>query len=226
MVNELKRADRYYETVFLGAVSLLCFALSIFRVIYTGTPMFLFLNWNLFLAFVPWALSGMLILVPAWQNSKPAALVVMATWLLFFPNAPYILTDLFHLSTFQGIPKWFDLILILSFAWTGLLFGLLSLTDIEKVLSKWMRPLFVHMTAILLLFTGSFGVYIGRFLRWNSWDIVTNPADILSDVADRIINPTSHPSTWGMTILLGVFLTLTYYSMRVMRRRNVVGQAV
>lgn len=220
MLNELKRVDRYYETIFMGSISVLCFALSIFRTVYTGTPMFLFLNWNLFLAFVPWAVSGLLMIRPGWQNSKPAALTVMAIWLLFFPNAPYILTDLFHLQASVGIPKWFDLILILSFAWTGLLYGLLSLADIEKVLIRWMHPVMVHATSILLLFAGSFGVYLGRFLRWNSWDVVTNPGEILSDIADRLANPTSHPGTWGMTILLGVFLTLTYYSMRVVRIRR------
>jgi uncharacterized membrane protein len=77
MLNALKRNDRYYETIFLGAVSLVCFALSIFRVMYTGTPAFLFLNWNLFLAFVPWMVSGILLIHPSWQNSKPAAIIVM-----------------------------------------------------------------------------------------------------------------------------------------------------
>ena len=125
MIKLLKERNRFNETLFMGTISLLCFSFSIFRFIYTDTKVFLFLNWNLFLAFVPWAVTSITILKPNIQSYKITIIILLAVWLLFFPNAPYILTDLFHLRLKSSMPKWFDLILILSFAWTGLVFGFL-----------------------------------------------------------------------------------------------------
>ena len=110
-----------------------------------NSQLFLFLNWNLFLAFVPWALTSLVILRPNLQQSRFMLLAILACWLLFFPNAPYILTDLFHLRARGDMPIWYDLILILSFAWTGLLFGFLSLWDIEKVLQNHLQKKYVSL---------------------------------------------------------------------------------
>lgn len=123
IITTLKEHNRLYETFFMGLLSLFCFAISIFRFVYTDTKVFLFLNWNLFLAFVPWAVSSLMMLRPKLRQSKWMFALLLCMWLLFFPNAPYILTDLFHLHISSSMPVWFDLVLILSFAWTGLLFG-------------------------------------------------------------------------------------------------------
>jgi uncharacterized membrane protein len=186
---------------------------------YTDTKVFLFLNWNLLLAFIPWALTSLVIIRPRLQKSKLVLFVLLGSWLLFFPNAPYILTDLFHLRLKSSMPIWFDLILILSFAWTGLLFGFLSLWDIEKILQNYMRKTYVLLSSIGLLFIGSFGIYVGRFLRWNSWDILTEPLHLMYDIGDRFINPFDHPRTWGMTIFMGIFLNMIYLSFRLIRTR-------
>jgi uncharacterized membrane protein len=135
-------------------------------------------------------------------------------WLLFFPNAPYILTDLFHLRHRAEVPIWYDLILIIAFAWTGLLYGFFSLLDIEQkrpfALSQTLHIVFI----VGLLFLSGFGIYIGRFLRWNSWDVVSHPLGIFTDVFDRFINPTDHPRTWGVTIFMGLLLNMMYFSIR------------
>ena len=143
----------------MGVLSLFCFAISIFRFVYTDTKVFLFLNWNLFLAFVPWAVSSLIMLRPKLRQSKWMLALLLCTWLLFFPNAPYILTDLFHLHISSSMPVWFDLVLILSFAWTGLLFGFLSLWDIEDLMRNWLKEKYVVLVSVLLLFIGSFGIY-------------------------------------------------------------------
>ena len=192
----------------MGVMALCCFGCSIFRVVYSDTKTFLFLNWNLFLAFIPWMLSSVAIINPSVQKRKAAILFLLGTWLLFFPNAPYIFTDLFHLKTHASMPIWFDLILILSFAWTGLLFGFLSLWDIERILGKSIRAIAVRRISVSLLFLASFGIYLGRYLRWNSWDILTEPLRLLYDVGDRIINPFAHPRTWGVTLFMGLFLNV------------------
>lgn len=114
-----------------------------------------------------------MIVKPKFQQSRLILIVLLGSWLLFFPNAPYILTDLFRLRLKSSMPIWFDLILILSFAWTGLLFGFLNLWDIEKILQNFIKRTYVIIISVVLLFIGSFGIFVGRFLRWNSWDIVS-----------------------------------------------------
>ena len=145
----------------------------------------------------------------------------MGIWLLFFPNAPYILTDLFHLRYDQlSMPIWFDLVLILAYAWTGLLFGFLSLWDIERLLAEWVHPKLVTALSVSLLFLGSFGIYLGRYLRWNSWDLITEPFRLIYDIGDRIVNPFEHPRAWGMTISMGIFLNMIYWSFHFIRNRS------
>lgn len=220
MIKLLKERNRFNETLFMGTISLLCFSFSIFRFIYTDTKVFLFLNWNLFLAFVPWAVTSITILRPSIQTYKITIIILLAVWLLFFPNAPYILTDLFHLRLKSSMPKWFDLILILSFAWTGLVFGFLSLWDIEGILAKSLSQIWISLISVSLLFIGSFGIYLGRYLRWNSWDIIGEPFNLLYDIADRLINPFDHPRTWGVTIFMGIFLNMIYWTFRIVKKRE------
>ena len=109
-MNKLKEVGRYKMTLLLLFMSVFCVALSIVRYSITGTKLFMFLNWNLFLAIVPWTISTMLIV----KNSTklPSLVLLIVVWLLFFPNSPYILTDLFHLKARNSAPIWFDFVLI------------------------------------------------------------------------------------------------------------------
>ena len=220
MLQLLKDNHRYKETIFLGSISLMCFSFSIIRTLYSHTEMFLFLNWNLFLAFIPWVFTSIVVTRPRIQNSKIKMLLVLVTWLLFFPNAPYILTDLFHLKSDSTMPIWFDLILILSFAWVGLFFGFLSLWDIERITKNHIGVTFSKMLSAGLLFIAGFGIYIGRYLRWNSWDIVSSPFNLISEVGSHIIFPFQHPTTWGLTLFMGAFLNIAYWSFRFIGNRK------
>lgn len=220
MIKRIKESGRLEEIVWMVMFTLFCFGVSLFRFFYTDTKVFLFLNWNLFLAFVPWAIATLVVLSKRLRSSKIMLVVLISVWLLFFPNAPYILTDLFHLRLNSSMPVWFDLTLILSFAWTGLLFGFLSLWDIESVLRKYLKNGWVTAISVFLLFLGSFGIYIGRYLRWNSWDIMTSPFQLMYDIGDRLVNPFSHPRTWGMTLFMGLFLNILYFSFKMIRKRK------
>jgi uncharacterized membrane protein len=220
MLKLLKEKNRLNETLFLLFISIICFGLSILRYMYTNEKRFLFLNRNLFLAFIPWALTSFAIIKPNIQKNKIAVFLLLASWLLFFPNSPYILTDLFHLSVKTSAPTWFDLVLVLTFAWTGLLFGFFSLLDIERILSRSINRTLVKIISIVLIFLSSFGVYIGRYLRWNSWDIITEPVGLFSELGNRMINPNEHPSLWGVTIFMGIFLNIIYWSFRIIRNKD------
>ncbi|HAY88888.1 MAG TPA: DUF1361 domain-containing protein [Bacteroidetes bacterium] len=230
MILQLKQVKRLNETVLLFFFSTLCLVLSIARVSASSTPTFLFLNWNLFWAFIPWALSSLLVVYPKLQEKKLAVIAMLGTWLLFFPNAPYILTDLFHLKHVVSMPMWFDLLLILPFAWVGLLFGFMSLWDIEKILKRYLMKsrlkellryrLSIPIFSSVLLFIGSFGIYLGRYLRWNSWDIIAKPFALIYDIGDRFVNPFEHSRTWGVTLFMGLFLNLAYWSLRLIKFRK------
>jgi len=165
-------------------------------------------------------MGSMAILKPKILNHKIIILAIFLAWVLFFPNAPYILTDLFHLRIESSMPLWFDLLLILSFAWTGLLFGFLSLWDIEKVLEKTMNRFLITLMSVGLLFLGSFGVYLGRYLRWNSWDVIREPFGLLHDIGGRVISPFEYRGTWGMTIFMGIFLNIMYWSFRLIKTKK------
>lgn len=210
----MKAVLRFGQQAFIQNLILFClsigfsFALLVARSYYSGTTYFSFLVWNLFLAFIPFALSSFIKLKK--NLPLPFFLVLAFIWLLFFPNAPYILTDLFHLRTRPGSPLWFDLVVILSFAWNGLLLGFVSLADMQKEVKERFGPLSSSLFAVLSLFLGSFGIYLGRFLRWNSWDLLTQPLKLLQDIWIRFANPLDHPGAWGVTLIFSIFLGLCY----------------
>lgn len=220
MYKQLIQTNQLQISLFMGVLSFFCFALSLFRVEFSGTRHFLFLNWNLFLAFVPWFLTLILSLRPNLRKKPLIVFGMLGIWLLFFPNASYILTDLFHLSHHSSMPIWFDLVLILSFAWTGLIYGFLSLWNLEEMMKRFLPGKVITWISVLLLFVSSFGIYIGRYLRWNSWDILHHPGKLMLDVGDRVINPGDHPRTWGVTIFMGLFLTMLYFTFRFMRKKQ------
>ncbi|MCH2223537.1 MAG: DUF1361 domain-containing protein [Crocinitomicaceae bacterium] len=181
-----------------------------------GNNYYLFLNWNLFLAFLPLLFTSMLYGRYSFVKTNVFRVGVVGVWLLFFPNAPYILTDLFHLKHYSSIPIWFDLILILGYAWTGLMAGFLSLRDVELHIFKHLDIKKRVLMSMILLFITAFGIYLGRYLRFNSWDLLQRPETLLFDIVDRFIHPFSHKRTWGMTIGMGVLLNLMYWSPRVL----------
>jgi uncharacterized membrane protein len=213
MIRKRIESERLSITILLSLLTLFSVSLTVFRIFYSGSLEFISLNWNLFLAFIPWLLSSVIILGNL-KNNKILLSLLMLTWVLFFPNSPYILTDLFHLYPRYGVPLWFDLVLILSFAFTGLLFGFISLLDIEKILSGFLSKGKVVFLTITYLFLSGFGIYLGRFLRWNSWDVVTSPIPLFSDITHRFINPFAYPKAWALTILIGILLNLLYFSFR------------
>jgi uncharacterized membrane protein len=213
----LRKEERFDSTLLLFAMSGYCFALSLFRYWLTGSRLFLFLNWNLFLAVIPWVAATVVELRPRLRASRPALAGLLLLWILFFPNSPYILTDLVHLQSRPHIPFWFDLVLILGFAWTGLCFGFLSLFDIESLLARWMSRLPRVLAISGLLFLSGFGIYLGRYLRWNSWDILHSPLGLMADIGERFAYPFSHSGTWGFTFLMGTLLNMMYWTLKLMR---------
>jgi len=179
------------------------------RLYITKSPLFLFLVWNIILATVPLFCALVLIRKERWQNPLLFAFIFLV-WLVFFPNAPYIVTDFIHLEGWSQMPLWFDFILIGSFALAGLQMGLYSLVLIHESL-KWYLTLgscqFIITTCCLL---SGYGVYLGRFVRLNSWEVVTNPLKLISLATKSLGNV----STWIFSLLFGGSILLAYYLYR------------
>lgn len=179
------------------------------RIIYSGRLNYLFLVWNLFLAWLPFMIStGFKLLhrkTMLWKK-----ITLLSTWLIFFPNALYIITDLIHLEQDTNIPKWFDAILIFTSSVVGLIMAFISLFRAEAFLLKQFENVTVNKMIPAILFLGSFGVYLGRFLRWNSWDIVKDPLGLAAEIGERFIFPLQHTRTWGVTFILTTFFYLLY----------------
>ena len=200
----------------MAVSSAMSIILLYFRVQWSGNLMFVFLTWNLFLAWVPFLLAFALSEMNKSGASRIKKVGVFAAWLVFFPNSPYILTDLFHLRLRSEIPLWFDLVLILSFAWNGLLLGYSSLMEIQKVLRTRLSAGIVNFFIGGLLVLCSFGIYLGRYPRYNSWDIITNPITLLTDIFNMVMDPMNNPRMVGVTFFFSVFLTVSYWTLNTM----------
>jgi uncharacterized membrane protein len=140
---------------------------------------------------------------------------LFAFWLLFLPNAPYILTDLLHLTAKSPAPPWYDLALLLSCAGTGLLLGYLSLLDVHGIIARRFNPAIGWAAAVSSLVLSGFAIYLGRFLRWNSWDVMTRPA-IVFDIVDGLLHPGSHIRPLAVTLIFGIILAFGYISLRIL----------
>jgi uncharacterized membrane protein len=188
------------------------------RVVITGKISFIFLPWNLFLAFIPYYISARLQQKPIPKEKRVKSIVVFIAWLLFIPNSFYILTDLFHLQIKEEPLRWFDLTLIFSFAWNGLLLGILSVRQMEKIMWARFRVRNEFFFLYPLMWLIALGIYIGRYMRFNSWDVITNPFQLVEDISYMMIHPFMHFYEWGMITCFSVFMTIIYMSVKRMAK--------
>jgi uncharacterized membrane protein len=172
---------------------------------------FWFLLYNLALAFiaplVAWWLIHRLETKP-WLSFSNIVLTLL--WLGFLPNSFYMITDLIHAQTAIGVDLLYNLVLIMFFIFNAVAAGFLSLYMIHWALLKRFYYRHAHLIIGLVLLLCSFAIYLGRYLRWNSWDVVTNPAGILFDVSDTVLSPSTHPEVFATTASFFLLLTSMY----------------
>lgn len=173
---------------------------------------YMFLIWNLILAWIPFLLARMVLIVPF----RPFQIAGLILWLLFLPNAPYILTDLMHLRPRANIPLYFDLIMIVSYAWTGLLLGFLSLIDVQQWISKVTGKNLDQLLALTIIPLCALGVYLGRFLRWNSWEVFTQPQIILNDTVELLKDTEQLNTMLCLVIPFSMLLYLIYLPFKIL----------
>ncbi|MFL7867297.1 MAG: DUF1361 domain-containing protein [Anaerolineales bacterium] len=186
--------NKYRLTIFglLAGASVFCVALLRLRASLTGSIHYSFLIWNLFLAWIPFGIAYVVYTTSIRRRWLYAVIPVSAfLWLIFFPNAPYILTDFQHLSyAGNDIPVWYDVILLIWFSFTGLFLGMVSLFLMQEVVRREFGRWFGWGFVVLVAALTTVGIYMGRFLRWNSWDILGNPGGLAQFTLYYLINPT------------------------------------
>ena len=137
-------------------------------------------------------------------------IVLTFLWLGFLPNSFYIMSDLIHLQSTGDIGVLFDAVLFMSFIWNGAVAGMLSLVWVHRAIERRRKGNTATWCVVAVLALTSFAIYLGRSLRWNTWDALVNPAGIIFDVSERVINPLAHPQVFSTTLTFFVLLGSMY----------------
>ncbi|MEP6844532.1 MAG: DUF1361 domain-containing protein [Panacibacter sp.] len=186
-------------------------AMVVLRFLYTDDKQYFFYPWNLFLATMPLFFSRQLNRVKKF-NLK--ASMLLFCWLLFLPNAPYIITDLFHFQERPLIPYWFDLLIVISGAWNGIALCIISLMQVERFLAKHIKPKWRFPCTIALITLCSYGIFLGRYKRYNSWNIITNPGNLIHTFISHIAEPREHIQAWMFTVSFAMLLAIMYFTVK------------
>lgn len=202
---------RYLQA--LGLLSGLCLGLFTFRLLATGVSRYWFVPENLLLAwlalFFGWILVQQLER-KSWRNWR--ALVLTGLWLLFLPNAWYVMTDFIHVFDTGEISYLYDIAMITVLTLAGFLMGFSSLFMVHRQLLKRIDIFSSVVIIEIVILLVSFAIYLGRDLRWNTWDIFTNPSGMILNITDRLINPFGYPRALNVTGILFVMISVIYFA--------------
>jgi uncharacterized membrane protein len=203
----------------LGFATAFCLALIAIRAWHYGSSARTWLVWNLFLAWLPALGAFAAYNLNHWSTRLRWLPIIGLSilWLLFLPNAPYLITDIIHLKQSHGAPLWYDLITLVAFAWTGSFLGLVSLFLMQMLVRRTVGNKASWFFALGALALNGFGIYFGRFLRWNSWDVFFRPTNLLYDLLEGARNPFAYLHTIAFaglfTLLFGaVYLMLLSFT--------------
>ncbi|OGI94701.1 hypothetical protein A3A03_00210 [Candidatus Nomurabacteria bacterium RIFCSPLOWO2_01_FULL_40_18] len=199
-------------------VSAVAIVLDLARLDVWGTTDLLYLIWNLFLAWIPYVISFYFIKK---DSSMKRFLPIFIIWFLFFPNAPYLVTDVLHIANRLPSILWYDSLLFFLFGWIGLLLGMLSLSNVHQYFkahfSYWMSEIIILVICLI----SSFGIYLGRFGRLNSWDLFAQPQELWKHSSDFLAN-LFHPGTEVAFVgVFTIFMYLVYRTVYILIRENI-----
>jgi uncharacterized membrane protein len=204
--------NRYSIAVFvlLNLACLIVVMLVVARVAYSDTGKHIGLVWNLFLAWIPFMLAYFAHLV-SWRKATLYLIIpiIAFLWLIFFPNAPYMLTDLQDLArrSFDA-PLWYDVIIVVWASWTGMLLGVISLYLMQDIIMRTFGRITGWVFVFVISGLSSFGIYIGRFVRLNSWDILQNPSEVAQEILGLVIDPSRRLAAF--TVLYTIFFLFVF----------------
>lgn len=185
------------------------------RMILTGNIHYGFLVWNLFLAWVPLFCAAM---AESWRMEgagKFLLLPVLAVWLLFLPNAPYIVTDLVHVRGPHDLSYWCDLVLVVSFAFAGMVAGIASMRLVRTTVAALFGRTVSHLVILGSAVLCGVGIYLGRVLRWNSWDVFTSPHELWPQIGRVLLDPWSYRHAAVVSLLFGGMFAVIYLAVEI-----------
>jgi len=189
---------------------LFCIALLLIRAKITHSIFFFFLIWNLFLAYTPLALASVMMSKISLIEKPYCFYPLLLCWLLLLPNAPYLITDFTHLGKEDGVPIWFDILLLISFAAAGMFFGLASMKKMYAILASKFNASIAHSIMLITCLLSGFGIYLGRFLRYNSWDILYRPFSLMAGIFGSLFSVQSCRPAWGIMLGFGTLMYLLF----------------
>ena len=192
-ITGIKNLHRFLSHHHFYPIALSTFLVFVFffgRIYWSQEVLYQNLIWNLFLAWLPYLFCLGIAMIHQARPSWWWAMIVPAVlWVIFLPNALYIVTDLNHLRNQATLPVWYDAGFLSIAAWTGLFLAVGSLYTMQKIVHSYVGKITGWIFSFIIIGSSGFGVYIGRFLRWNSWDILNEPLKILSDSLPPLTNP-------------------------------------
>lgn len=194
--------------VMASSVGIGLFGIGVFR---NHTLDFWYLPYNLLLASVPLFLSFWLRILlkrHSWRRLLP--FLVTAVWIVFLPNSFYIVTDFIHLIEYPRVDIVQDVVMLMQFSVVGLILGFTSLFIVHQELIKRLTAGQAGSIAAFSLLACSFAIYLGRDLRWNSWDIIVQPLSVVTDSFTHLFNPAVYPQTLIMTLSFFAMLGSLY----------------
>ncbi len=214
LVNFVKDlwATPVFRNLFWNVVVAILFVA--FRIWYTTSNAYSMLLWNLFLALIPYGVSQWLQLRPALASNKTLFVFFFAVWLAFVPNTFYLATDMYHLGEVSGISLWYDLIMLILFAWIGIYVGFVSMLQMESLTICYWGQFWKRAFMPIMIVLNAIGIYLGRVLRFNSWDVIHEPMQLVGALVDLFNHPLQHKSAWVLIAGFSVFIGLVYKSIR------------
>ncbi|HSB01827.1 MAG TPA: DUF1361 domain-containing protein [Anaerolineales bacterium] len=218
---------RYSISVFvlLNIACAVVVGLVLARVAYSASSRHTGLIWNLFLAWIPFMLSYFAHAI-SWRRATLYLIIpsIAFLWLIFFPNAPYMLTDLQDLARrAYGAPLWYDVIIVVWSSWTGMLLGVISLYLMQDIVIRQFGRVAGWLFVFVVSALSSFGIYIGRFVRLNSWNILQDPAETTQEILGLIIDPSRRLAAFTLLYtFFFLFIFLLLYSFSHMLREQTV----
>lgn len=214
-LHRFLRDNLFYPVILSSLLGVAFFAV---RMLWSDSSLHKFLMWNLFLAWIPflcalWMATMHRRRAAAWQYIIPSLV-----WLLFFPNAAYLVTDLYNLDNMPPVPFWYDIGFFATLAWTGLLLAVASLQIVQRMVKQSFGTIWGWLVVLIVVGLNGVGIYLGRFLRWNSWDVVTDPLAVLQDAVMPFIHPIAYRQPVAVIIVFSAMLLVFYVSVLALQR--------
>jgi uncharacterized membrane protein len=185
-------------------------------VLWTPGYEYLFLIWNLFLAWIPYLAALYIVRSVKKGSAWPMLMPALLVWFFFLPNAPYLITDLKHLHYRPPVPFWYDIVMLFSNAITGLMLGLVAVYEVHESLKHWLSVKKANLAIMGSIALSGFGIWLGRFQRFNSWDVITRPGQLLHETLAALDSRWELFQAFAVSASLAGIFGLAYLFLQVM----------